>query len=387
MPAKRLEKGDPEMIVNSTNTIHKMADDVKNNINLPLIPSADTTVQTIKGLKLNKIGLLGTKFTMKQDFNKGRLTEKHGLRVVIPNIKDREKVQKIINNELYHRNIKDSSEKEHIRIIENMIENRAEEVILGCIKIPFRIKQGDVKFPIFDTTTIYYESAALEAIKLITHKNQTNNEDTKEYALSYFSLRIAVGILGLSLPFILVIGSIILDGENKILYSISAYYHTRIRNGLIGIMSAVSIFLFAYKGHDSRDNIAGHLGGIFALGAAFFPNSQVYPITLIHKLHITSATLFFLVLIYFSTVLFTASDKPKPYPKAKKNRNRVYYICGFTMIVCIILIALLKFWLEKSFPQIQNLNLAFWLETIALIASGISWITKGQTFFKDAVAN
>ncbi len=213
--------------------------------------------------------------------------------------------------------------------------------------------------------------------------NQTNNKSV----ISNSTLRMSVGILGISLPFILVIGSIILDGENKILYSISAYYHTRIGNAFVCIMSAVAIFLFAYKGHDSRDNIAGHLGGIFALGIVFFPNSHAYPISIIHKFHLISAILFSIVLIYFSIVLFTTSNKPKPYPKAKKNRNRVYYICGFTMIACVILIALLKLWLENSFPQIQDLKLAFWLETIALIAAGISWITKGQKFFKDPVAN
>jgi len=213
--------------------------------------------------------------------------------------------------------------------------------------------------------------------------NQTNNKSV----ISNSTLRMSVGILGISLPFILVIGSIILDGENKILSSISTYYHSRIGNGFICIMSAVAISLFAYKGHDSRDNIAGHLGGIFALGTALFPNSKAFPFTLIHKLHLTCATLLFLVLIYFSIVLFTTSNKPKPYTRAKKNRNRVYYICGFTMIACVIFIALLKLWLENSFPQIQDLKLAFWLESIALIACGISWITKGQKIFKDPVAN
>ena len=209
---------------------------------------------------------------------------------------------------------------------------------------------------------------------------QTN----KLYVLSYFNLRISVGVLGISLPFILVLGSLILDGENEILHSISTYYHTRMRNGLVGIMSAVALFLFAYKGHDLRDNIAGHLGGIFALGVAFFPNSLSHPESLIHNLHLASATLFFLVLIYFSIVLFTASDKPKPYSKPKKRRNMVYFICGFTMLVCIIFIAVVKIWLEKDIPQIENLKPSFWLETIALVAFGISWLTKGQAIFKDA---
>jgi hypothetical protein len=213
--------------------------------------------------------------------------------------------------------------------------------------------------------------------------NQTNIKIAKRYALTNFTLRIAVGLLGISLPFILVIGSILLDGKNEILYSISAYYHTRIGNGFVCIMSAVAIFLFAYKGYDKKDNIAGNLGGIFALGTALFPNSQAYPVPLVHKLHLTFAAPLFLVLIYFSVVLFTTSNKPKPHRKAKRNRNIVYYICGFTMIACVIAIALLKLWLEGSYPQIESLKLAFWLESIALVACGISWMTKGQIIFKD----
>ena len=163
--AKRLEKGGAEIIVICTNTMHKMANEVQNSINLPLIHIADTTAQSIKALNLKKIGLLGTKFTMEQDFYKGRLSEKHGLSVVVPNNDDREMVHKIIYNELCLGNIKDSSKKEYIRIIENMVGNGAEGVILGCTEIPLLIKQEDVKVPIFDTTTIHAEQVVLQAIK------------------------------------------------------------------------------------------------------------------------------------------------------------------------------------------------------------------------------
>lgn len=206
------------------------------------------------------------------------------------------------------------------------------------------------------------------------------------YVLSYFTLRITVGILGISLPFILVLGSIILDGETEIINSISTYYHLRIGNALVGILCAVALFLFVYKGHDIKDNIAGHFGGIFALGIAFFPNNTADPGSLINILHLSSAILFFLVLIYFSIFLFTSSDQPKPYTKAKVNRNKLYYICGFTMFLCLVLIAVYMLWL-KNFPFFVNLKPVFWLETIALIAFGVSWITKGQVIFKDAVAN
>lgn len=163
--AKRLEKGGAEMIVICTNTMHKMADDVQKSINLPLIHIADTTAQSIKSQNLKKIGLLGTKFTMEQDFYKKRLTEKHGLEVIIPNEEDRDIVHHIIYNELCLGNIKDVSKKEYLRIIENLIENGAEGIILGCTEIPLLVKQNDVSVPIFDTTTLHAEGAVMEAIK------------------------------------------------------------------------------------------------------------------------------------------------------------------------------------------------------------------------------
>lgn len=215
---------------------------------------------------------------------------------------------------------------------------------------------------------------------------QENNEVTEMYVFSYFTIRIAIGILGIALPFILVLGSIILDGKTEIINSISSYYHLHIGNAFVGILCAVALFLFAYRGYDFRDNFAGHLAGIFALGIAFLPNNTANPGTLINILHFTSACLFFLVLIYFSVFLFTSSDQPKPYTQAKRNRNLVYYICGFTMLLCLILIGVYMLWLKK-YPFFVNIKPVFWLETFALIAFGTSWITKGQAIFKDAVAD
>lgn len=163
--AKSLERAGAEMIVICTNTMHKMAPDVENNINLPLIHIADATAQSIKNLKLKKVGLLGTKFTMEQEFYKNRLIEKHNIDVVVPNDDDRDLVHKIIYNELCLGNIKDSSKQEYIRIINNLIQQGAEGVILGCTEIPLLIKQDDVPIPVFDTTTIHAEMAVMEAIK------------------------------------------------------------------------------------------------------------------------------------------------------------------------------------------------------------------------------
>lgn len=163
--AKNLEKAGADMVLICTNTMHKMANEVQDNIKLPLLHIVDATAQSIKKQNLKKIGLLGTKFTMEQEFYKNRLSEKHGLEVVIPNDSDRDLVHKIIYNELCLGNIKNTSKNEYIRIIDNLVKQGAEGIILGCTEIPLLIKQEDVSVPIFDTTTIHAESAVLEAIK------------------------------------------------------------------------------------------------------------------------------------------------------------------------------------------------------------------------------
>ena len=214
-----------------------------------------------------------------------------------------------------------------------------------------------------------------------------NKKDIRLFVISYLTLRKSVGVLGMALPFILAIGYFILDKDFRILNSISTYYHYHIGNALVGILCGFALFLFAYRGHDKRDNIAGHLGCIFALGIAFFPNSPNDPGTLLNILHLISATSFFSVLIYFSLVLFTQSDKPKPYTKAKRNRNKVYYFCGYTMLGCILTIAVYMLWIKGNSTRIDNLEPVFWLESLALFAFGFSWLTKGQAIFKDTVVN
>ncbi len=163
--AKSLEKAGADMVLICTNTMHKMADDVQKNISIPLVHIADATAQSIQQQGLKKIGLLGTKFTMEQDFYKGKLLEKYGIDVVIPNDTDREIVHKVIYNELCLGEIKDSSKKEYIRIIENLVRDGAEGIILGCTEIPLLVKQTDVSVPVFDTTTIHAENAVMKAIE------------------------------------------------------------------------------------------------------------------------------------------------------------------------------------------------------------------------------
>jgi len=162
--AKTLEKAWADFILICTNTMHKMAKDVQNNINIPLLHIADATAKIIQKKDIKKVWLLWTKFTMEQDFYKQRLEKKFDLDVLVPNNSDREIIHNIIYNELCLWKIKDDSKKEYIKIIEKLVLDWAEAIILGCTEIPLLIKQEDVKVPLLDTTTIHAENAVLEAI-------------------------------------------------------------------------------------------------------------------------------------------------------------------------------------------------------------------------------
>ena len=163
--AQSLEKAGAELVVICTNTMHKMADDVQASITIPLLHIADATAEQIQLQNLQTVGLLGTKFTMEQDFYKGRLSEKFGLKVLIPSDDEREIVHSVIYDELCMGQTKESSRAEYIRIINNLVDRGAQGIILGCTEIPLLIKQRDVPVPIFDTTTIHAKHAVEEALK------------------------------------------------------------------------------------------------------------------------------------------------------------------------------------------------------------------------------
>ena len=157
--ARRVEKGGADFIVICTNTMHKMADEVQSSITIPLLHIADATAEKIRSKGLKKVGLLGTKFTMEEDFYKGRLSNTFGLDVIIPEEDEREIVHDIIYKELCLGEIKKSSKKKFKKIIENLVSRGAEGIILGCTEIPLLIKQEDCSVPLFDTTEIHARSA------------------------------------------------------------------------------------------------------------------------------------------------------------------------------------------------------------------------------------
>lgn len=158
--AKKLEKWWADFIVICTNTMHKMADEIEKNINIPIFHIADATAKEIKKSWLKKIWLLGTKFTMEQNFYKWRLENNHNLEIIVPSEEERNEVHRIIYDELCAGKVYENSKNIYKKIIENLIKNGAEAVILGCTEITLLIKQNDVSIPVFDTTLIHSEKIA-----------------------------------------------------------------------------------------------------------------------------------------------------------------------------------------------------------------------------------
>ncbi len=160
--AKRLERGGADLLLICTNTMHKMAEEVQQAVRIPLLHIADATAAQVCSRGIKRIGLLGTRFTMEEDFYKGRLTSRYGLDVVIPNPVDRALVHRIIYEELVLGQVNAASRSEYLRIVDQLRSNGAEGVILGCTEIGLLVQQQDCAIPLFDTTRIH----ALAAVEL-----------------------------------------------------------------------------------------------------------------------------------------------------------------------------------------------------------------------------
>jgi aspartate racemase len=163
--ARSVEAGGADFLIICTNTMHKMADKVQRSIGIPLLHIADATAEVVKTRGLRRVGLLGTRFTMEEDFYRGRLVEKHNLEVLIPEPVDREIVHRIIYNELVLGRIEPASKVEYLRIIDNLAEAGAEGIILGCTEIGLLVSQADSRLPLFDTTRIHALAAVQFALQ------------------------------------------------------------------------------------------------------------------------------------------------------------------------------------------------------------------------------
>jgi aspartate racemase len=162
--AKNLENGGADFIVLCTNTMHKVAEEIQFNVKIPLMHIADATAQRVKDSGIQNVGLLGTRFTMEEEFYKGRLEKKYGLNVCIPNAQEREIIHRVIYDELVVGKIKQPSQEQYIGIIGQMVNRGAEGVILGCTEIGLLVHQEDCRVPLFDTTRIHAEAAVEYAL-------------------------------------------------------------------------------------------------------------------------------------------------------------------------------------------------------------------------------
>jgi hypothetical protein len=195
---------------------------------------------------------------------------------------------------------------------------------------------------------------------------------------SYLALRNAVGWIGILLPFVLIIGMLLIFNGETIQKTISQYYYTGMRDVFVGALCAIALFMFFYKGYSKWDNWAGNLAGLFAIGIAWFPTSPTEPQNFIGAIHFVCASIFFHIRAGFSILIFTKKG-PNPTQQRLK-RNIIYVICGLAIIVCMI--AIVIYFNFFHYPA-SGSHFVFWAETVALIAFGVSWLTKGGTLYPD----
>ncbi|WP_210485430.1 aspartate/glutamate racemase family protein [Microvirga antarctica] len=162
--ARRLERGGADFFLICTNTMHRMADTVAAAVHIPLLHIVDPTAQRIEAAGFRRVGLLGTAFTMEQDFYKGRLQNRFGLDVLVPESEDRAAIHRIIYDELVQGRVEPHSRAVYRAVIGRLVEQGAEAVILGCTEIMLLVKPEDSQVPLFDTTGLHAEAAVERAL-------------------------------------------------------------------------------------------------------------------------------------------------------------------------------------------------------------------------------
>jgi uncharacterized membrane protein YidH (DUF202 family) len=209
-----------------------------------------------------------------------------------------------------------------------------------------------------------------------------------EFVISFFTLRKAIGWLGLLLPIIVRWGAKLVE-KIPSHDSISAYYYTSMRDEFVGILAAVGVFLFCYRGPDKQDNILTNIAGLCAIGIGLLPTEPIYHDLIATRfdtsancysnhgplgLHIYVVAAFFLIISYLAIFRFPKPSRPV-ITKQKLSRNKIYRACGIVMVVMLVAIVAIK---ANSMRQS-----IFWPETIAIVAFGVAWLTKGQAILKD----
>jgi hypothetical protein len=196
--------------------------------------------------------------------------------------------------------------------------------------------------------------------------------------ISYDTLRTAVGVLGVTFPVLLFAGDCLWQGRIAFLPSISAYYGSKMHDEFVGVLFAIGLFMFSYRGYDRGDDIAGHVASVLAILVALFPTTSLTP--WVSHLHLVFAALLFFTFAYFSAVLFTLPRDTTHHTAEKQRRNRVYVACGVAIVASIVAIGLYKLLVVLHVTREMSPDPTFFMETLALWAFGISWATKGETF-------
>jgi len=157
--ARKIEAAGADFLVICTNTMHKVAPQIEAGLNIPLLHIADATAEVITAADIDTVGLLGTGFTMEQEFYKGRLSNRHGLKVLTPVTEDRNLVHRVIYDELCQGKVREQSKREYLRIVDSLANRGAQAIILGCTEIGLLISQCDTKVRLVDTSAVHAQKA------------------------------------------------------------------------------------------------------------------------------------------------------------------------------------------------------------------------------------
>jgi hypothetical protein len=220
---------------------------------------------------------------------------------------------------------------------------------------------------------------ALQHAEIVELKDKLAADNKVLYAQhtrTYLALRRAVGLIGILLPFTLMLGNFFFFQGEIVLRSISHYYHSDMRNVFVGALCAMAIFLFFYSGYGRRDRWAGILAGFLTLGVVIFPTTLAGPTDLIGKVHYICAGSLFLLLAWISLFHF-----PRKRSCSEKHAtDKIQVLCGLLMIGCVLAIVL-----YNAFFRIEGMETCFVFvaETVALITFGVSWLTEGLDLKKE----
>ncbi|CAO1660866.1 Aspartate racemase [Halomonas sp. NYA30] len=162
--AQAVERAGADCLLIATNTMHKVAPAIEQSITIPLMHIADATALQLQADGINRVGLLGTRFTMEQDFYIGRLEEQFGIKVVVPEQSERDTIHQVIFDELCQGRIEDVSRQRYLAIIDSLYAQGAQAVILGCTEIAMLVSQQDTEVPLYDTTALHVQRAVAWAL-------------------------------------------------------------------------------------------------------------------------------------------------------------------------------------------------------------------------------